>query len=309
MPYHSVETLIVEAPDHGHETTSEAYSYCLWLEAMYGKVTGDWSKFNGAWDDHGEVHHPDATPTSRPTPSTTPRKPATYAPEWDTPAEYPSQLTTACRSAATRSRAELKTAYGTGDVYGMHWLHRRRQLATASAGAATAPRTAVVHQHLPARPAGVGVGDRPAAVLRRPSSTAARTATWTCSPGTPATPSSGSTPTRPDADARAVQAAYWAQTWAEGAGQGSAESPPPSPRPPRWATTCATRCTTSTSRRSALHRARAARPAPARTARPTTCCPGTTPGAAPPTPRRAGPGASAPATTTAATRTRWPPTR
>ena len=27
-PYHSVETLIVEAPDHGHETTSEAYSYC-----------------------------------------------------------------------------------------------------------------------------------------------------------------------------------------------------------------------------------------------------------------------------------------
>ncbi|MBM7094071.1 hypothetical protein JTP67_37320, partial [Streptomyces sp. S12] len=24
IPYHSVETLIVEAPDHGHETTSEA---------------------------------------------------------------------------------------------------------------------------------------------------------------------------------------------------------------------------------------------------------------------------------------------
>ena len=26
IPYHSVETLIVEAPDYGHETTSEAYS-------------------------------------------------------------------------------------------------------------------------------------------------------------------------------------------------------------------------------------------------------------------------------------------
>ncbi|MER6290211.1 glycoside hydrolase family 48 protein, partial [Streptomyces sviceus] len=50
IPYHSVETLIVEAPDYGHETTSEAYSYLLWLQAMYGKVTGDWSKFNGAWD-------------------------------------------------------------------------------------------------------------------------------------------------------------------------------------------------------------------------------------------------------------------
>ncbi|MGQ4437575.1 cellulose binding domain-containing protein, partial [Streptomyces sp. SAS_260] len=31
IPYHSVETLIVEAPDQGHETTSEAYSYLLWL--------------------------------------------------------------------------------------------------------------------------------------------------------------------------------------------------------------------------------------------------------------------------------------
>lgn len=50
IPYHSVETLIVEAPDHGHETTSEAYSYLLWLQAMYGKVTGDWAKFNGAWE-------------------------------------------------------------------------------------------------------------------------------------------------------------------------------------------------------------------------------------------------------------------
>ena len=27
VPYHSVETLMVEAPDHGHETTSEAFSY------------------------------------------------------------------------------------------------------------------------------------------------------------------------------------------------------------------------------------------------------------------------------------------
>lgn len=44
-----METLIVEAPDQGHETTSEAYSYLIWLQAMYGKVTGDWSKFNAAW--------------------------------------------------------------------------------------------------------------------------------------------------------------------------------------------------------------------------------------------------------------------
>src|SRR5258705_3950501 len=39
VPYHSVETLMVEAPDHGHETTSEAFSYWMWLEATYGRVT------------------------------------------------------------------------------------------------------------------------------------------------------------------------------------------------------------------------------------------------------------------------------
>ncbi|MDI5787519.1 glycoside hydrolase family 48 protein [Bacillus licheniformis] len=39
-----------EAPDYGHMTTSEAYSYWLWLEAMYGRYTQDWSKLEAAWD-------------------------------------------------------------------------------------------------------------------------------------------------------------------------------------------------------------------------------------------------------------------
>ena len=30
VPYHSVETLMVEAPDYGHESTSEAVSYYIW---------------------------------------------------------------------------------------------------------------------------------------------------------------------------------------------------------------------------------------------------------------------------------------
>ena len=41
IPYHSIETLICEAPDYGHMTTSEAYSYWLWLEVLYGHYTGD----------------------------------------------------------------------------------------------------------------------------------------------------------------------------------------------------------------------------------------------------------------------------
>lgn len=43
IPYHSIETLLSEAPDYGHMSTSEAYSYWLWLETMYGHYTGDWS--------------------------------------------------------------------------------------------------------------------------------------------------------------------------------------------------------------------------------------------------------------------------
>ena len=35
IPYHCVETLCVEAPDYGHETTSEAMSYIAWITAMH----------------------------------------------------------------------------------------------------------------------------------------------------------------------------------------------------------------------------------------------------------------------------------
>ena len=60
VPYHAVETLLCEAPDHGHETTSEAYSYWLWLEAAYGNLTGDWTVSGPRLEQHGAVHHPDA---------------------------------------------------------------------------------------------------------------------------------------------------------------------------------------------------------------------------------------------------------
>lgn len=55
VPYHAVETCIVEAPDYGHETTSEAMSYIVWIAAMrdnigansdYAENTGDLAK---AW--------------------------------------------------------------------------------------------------------------------------------------------------------------------------------------------------------------------------------------------------------------------
>ena len=50
VPYHSVETLMVEAPDYGHETTSEAFSEYVWLTAMYIWASGgDTKPFVDAW--------------------------------------------------------------------------------------------------------------------------------------------------------------------------------------------------------------------------------------------------------------------
>ncbi len=121
VPYHSVESLIVEAPDHGHETTSEAFSYYLWLEASYGRVTGDWTPFNQAWTSI-ETY---AIPSAADQPGNSgynAAKPATYAAEHPSPTGYPSPLQSNVPVGSDPIAAELKAAYGSPDVYGMHWL-------------------------------------------------------------------------------------------------------------------------------------------------------------------------------------------
>ncbi|XP_028128323.2 exoglucanase B [Diabrotica virgifera virgifera] len=121
IPYHSVETLIVEAPDHGHETTSEAYSYYVWLEAVYGKVTGDFSSFNNAWNNLETYIIP--VYSSQPTNSFyTPGHPATFIPEQDDPSQYPSQIDSSVPVGQDPLHQELVNAYGSHEVYGMHWL-------------------------------------------------------------------------------------------------------------------------------------------------------------------------------------------
>jgi chitodextrinase len=121
IPYHSIETLIVEAPDYGHETTSEAYSYYVWLEALYGQVTGDWSTLNKAWDTLEKYMIPGSV--DQPTNSFyDPNKPATYASEYNTPDKYPSQLNSGVSVGKDPLANELKSTYGTSDIYGMHWL-------------------------------------------------------------------------------------------------------------------------------------------------------------------------------------------
>ncbi|MFD6137726.1 glycoside hydrolase family 48 protein [Isoptericola sp. NPDC060257] len=121
IPYHAVETLMVEAPDYGHETTSEAYSFWLWLETSYGQVTGDWEPFNHAWDTLEQYMIP--TTENQPTNGAyDPAKPATYAPEADHPSQYPSRLDTGVAVGRDPIGAELESTYGTAEVYGMHWL-------------------------------------------------------------------------------------------------------------------------------------------------------------------------------------------
>jgi hypothetical protein len=223
IPYHSVETLIVEAPDHGHETTSEAYSYLLWLQAMYGKVTGDWTKFNGAW----EIMEKYMIPTRADQPTNSfynASKPATYAPELDTPNEYPAKLDTAVSVGPDPIAGELKSAYGTDDVYGMHWLQDVDNV--------------------------YGYGNAPGKCEAGPSDTGpsyintfqrgAQESVWETVPqptcdafkyggkngyldlftGDASYAKQWKFTNAPDADARAVQAAYWADIWADQQGKG-----------------------------------------------------------------------------------------
>ncbi len=120
VPYHSVESLMCEAPDYGHETTSEAYSYWIWLDAMYGGITGDWSPLNNAWSVMEEKAIPtaDLQPTAG---SYNPSSPATFAAEHPLPDEYPSSLETYVPVGADPVSPDLTAAYGS-NIYGMHWL-------------------------------------------------------------------------------------------------------------------------------------------------------------------------------------------
>lgn len=123
IPYHSVETLIVEAPDYGHVTTSEAMSYYMWLEAMYGKFTGDFSSFKKAWDTAENY----LIPTVKDQPETSmsnysASKPATYAPEWELPNLYPAKLDSGAAVGVDPISSDLVSTYGTSTMYGMHWL-------------------------------------------------------------------------------------------------------------------------------------------------------------------------------------------
>lgn len=104
VPYHSSETLLVESTDYGHETDSEAFSYNVYLKAIYGAVSGDFEPFNNAWNMIEQFMIPELQEnTDRYDPS----NPGTSA--GITVGEDP-------------IFNEIKEAYNTSDIYIMHWL-------------------------------------------------------------------------------------------------------------------------------------------------------------------------------------------
>ncbi|RRQ77544.1 glycoside hydrolase family 48 protein [Streptomyces griseofuscus] len=228
IPYHCVETLIVEAPDHGHQTTSEAFSYWFWLEATYGRVTGNWTPFNNAWATAEKYIIP--THTDQPSNSSyNASSPATYIPEWPEVNKYPSALDSSVSSGQDPIASELNSAYGTPDIYGMHWLMDVDNIY----GYGNTPGTGAENGPTASGPSYINSYQR-----------GAQESVWETIPqpttdlfkyGGPngyldlfVKDSSYSQQWKytnaPDADARAVQAAYWAYRWASAQGNASAVS-------------------------------------------------------------------------------------
>ena len=210
VPYHSIETLIVEAPDHGHETTSEAFSFWIWLEAQYGRVTQNWAPFNNSWTVMEKYIIPSHADQATAGVAGTPQ----YAAEYNRPDQYPSALNQSVPVGQDPLRGELQSAYGTGDIYGMHWLldvdntygfgrcgdgtTRPAYINTFQRGPQESVWETVPQPSCETFAHGGRYGFLDLSI--KDSATPAKQWKYT---------------NAPDADARAVQAAYWALKWAK----------------------------------------------------------------------------------------------
>ncbi|WP_426210883.1 glycoside hydrolase family 48 protein [Massilia sp. TWP1-3-3] len=219
VPYHSIETLMVEAPDYGHETTSEAYSFWLWLEAQYGRATGDWAPLNAAWANMEAFIIP--TQADQPTNSFyNPAKPATYAAEYNLPSSYPAPLASGVPVGTDPIANELQATYGTRNIYGMHWLvdvdnwygygrcgdgvSKPAYINTFQRGAQESVWETVPHPSCETFKWGKNGASQGFLGLFIGDASYAKQWRYT---------------NAPDADARAVQAVYWASVWAKAQGK------------------------------------------------------------------------------------------
>lgn len=221
VPYHSVETLMIEAPDYGHETTSEAFSYYVWLEAMYGKFTGDWSQFQDAWKSTEKFIIPNDQDQKGLQSGYNPNSAATFANEYPDLTQYPSRLQQN-KTVKDPIANELKNTYGSNKIYGTHWLldvdnwygfgnngnandtSRPSYINTFQRGASESVWKAIPQPSYEMFNAGGQYGYLDL---------------FTKEDGTPS--KQWKYTNAPDADARTIQATYWADQWAAEQGKSS----------------------------------------------------------------------------------------
>ena len=138
VPYHSVEELCIEAPDYGHETTSEALSYLVWAAAMRDNIVnkanngeievkgatkdastdsvGDTAK---AWKTMESTMIPDVQAQFMQKGSSLS---ATYSSEWEQIESYPTGMQGDFK-ASNPIHSYFCNAYGSDEgLYLMHWL-------------------------------------------------------------------------------------------------------------------------------------------------------------------------------------------
>lgn len=132
IPYHAVEELIVEAPDYGHETTSEAMSYIVWMAAMH-----DFIIKNGVTDADGKTVDVSAEksdlaaawksmevmiPTVQGNIMQNSNLSAQYAEEHEDPETYPTAQNPS-NTGVNPIHAKFTQVYGSDKgLYLMHWL-------------------------------------------------------------------------------------------------------------------------------------------------------------------------------------------
>ena len=124
-PYHCPEELCIEAPDYGHETTSEAMSYIVWMAAMRDNLVN-----KGAVEGAGSVGDLAKAwktmevmiPSFQEGFMSKSELSAQYSEEHDTPEEYPTPQD-ANNTGKNPIHAKFSQTYG-GDngLYLMHWL-------------------------------------------------------------------------------------------------------------------------------------------------------------------------------------------
>ena len=136
VPYHSVETLCIEAPDYGHETTSEALSYLVWTAAMRdnivnkankGEITVKGTK-DASTESVGDTAKAWKTMEATLIPDTQAgimqkqQLSATYSDEWEQIELYPTDMLEG-NTAVNPIHQYFTSAYGSDKgLYLMHWL-------------------------------------------------------------------------------------------------------------------------------------------------------------------------------------------